>query len=92
MNPRRIIITVYAVIIGALSVAAGAVFVDARAQYNQLRQVETLNRQKLADAQARLIEQERILDRLKSDPEYVERALRLRWHARPDDVIFRFPE
>lgn len=92
MNARRIIFTAYAVVLGVFGIAAGAVFVDARAQLRQLRQVEAANRQKLAEAEARWREQERILERLKSDPEYVERALRMRWHAKPGDVIFRFPE
>lgn len=93
VNSRRIIFTVYAAVVAALAVAGGAVILDARAQYRQLKLVEAKNRQKLADAQARLHEQERILERLKSDPEYVERAIRQRLkYARPGDQIYRFPE
>ena len=93
VNPRRLIFLVYAVLLAAFSVGAGAVWLDARAQYRQLKQLETVNRQKLAEAQARLLEQERILERLKSDPEYVEMAIRQRLkYARPGEQIFRFPE
>jgi cell division protein DivIC len=91
VNPRRIILTLYAVVLVALSLGAGAVFLDARAQYNRLKKIETANRQKLADAQARLKEQEQILERLKSDPSFVDRAIRQRLkYAKPGEVIFRF--
>jgi cell division protein FtsB len=93
VNPRRLIITLYVVVLGALSVAAGAVFLDARAQYRQLRQAELANRAKLAEARDRLREQERILERLKTDPEFVETAIRQRLkYAKPGEVIFRFPD
>lgn len=93
VNPRRIIITVYAVVLLALGGAAGAVFLDARAQYQQLKQLEASNRRKLADAQSRLAEQERTLERLKTDPEFVERAVRQKLHyAKPGEAIFRFRE
>lgn len=77
----------------AIAVAAGAVFFDARAQYKQLMQAKIANEQRLAAAQARLREQEVILQRLKSDPDYVERAIRQRLkYAKPGEYIFRFPE
>lgn len=91
MNPRRIIIILYVVVLGALGVAGGAVFFDARAQYQQLRQTELANRAKLAEARARLREEERVLERLKTDPEFVETAIRQRLrYAKPGEVIFRF--
>ena len=66
-------------------------FVDARAEYNRLRQIEALNRQRLADAQVRLQEQERILERLRTDPAYVEKVIFRRWgYAKPDQIIFDF--
>lgn len=93
MTPRQLIITLYVVVLTALSVAAGAAILDARAEYRQLKQIELMNRQRLATAEALLKEKEIILQRLKSDPEYVERAIRERLdYARPDDVIFRFPD
>jgi cell division protein FtsB len=92
VNPRRVALIVYAVVLAGFGVAAGAVLLDARAQYRQLRQIEQVNRQKLADAQARLREQERNLERLKTDPEFVSRAIRERLrYGKPDEVIFRFP-
>ncbi len=93
LNVRRIIITVYAIVLAALGVGAATVFLDARAQYNRLKRIELVNQQKLADAQARLQEQQQILERLKSDPTYVERAIRQHLkYAKPGEVIFRFED
>lgn len=93
MNARRIIVTAYVVTLAALAIGAGAVFLDARAQYNQLERIQVANQQKLADAQAQLREQEQMLQRLKTDPQYVERAIRERLkYAKPGEVIFRFPD
>ncbi len=93
LNPRRIIFVTYAVVLAALSIAAGAAFFDARAQYRQLKMMEVANRQKLAAAQARLHEQEQMLERLKTDPEFVERAVRQRLkYAKPGELIYRFED
>ena len=93
MNARRIIVTAYVVTLAVLAIGAGAVFLDARAQYNQLERIQVANQQKLADAQAQLREQEQMLQRLKTDPQYVERAIRERLkYAKPGEVIFRFPD
>jgi cell division protein DivIC len=93
VNARRIIITVYVVVLAALGVGAGAVFLDARAQYNRLKRIQVANQQKLADAQAQLREQEQMLQRLKTDPQFIERAIRERLkYAKPGEVIFRFPD
>lgn len=92
MNPRRIIITVYAVVLVAFSIGAGAVLLDARAQYKQLQQIEAANRLRLASAQEQLREQELNLHRLQTDPDYVERAIRERLkYAKPGERIYRFP-
>lgn len=91
MNPRRIIIILYVLVLGALGLTGGAVFLDARAQYRQLRQTELANRAKLAEARVRLTEEQRVLERLKTDPAFVERAIRQRLkYAKPGEVIFRF--
>ena len=98
MNPRRLIIPVYIVLMAALALAAGSWFMDAKAEYAQLKQAEAANRQTLADAKARLLEQERILQRLRNDPAYVEKVIRKRLgYARPGtdttmEIIFRFED
>jgi cell division protein DivIC len=93
VNARHLIFTIYAVVLAGLGVTAGAVYLDARAQYNRLKQIQVVNQQRLADAQAQLREQERTLERLKSDPRLVERAIRQQLkYAKPGEVIFRFED
>jgi predicted glycoside hydrolase/deacetylase ChbG (UPF0249 family) len=45
---------------------------------NQLKQSEAAGKRRLAEAQARLAEQERVLERLRTDPEFVEKVIRQR--------------
>lgn len=91
MNPRRLIIILYVIVLAAFAIGGGAVLLDARAQYRQLKQVEAIDRQRLVQAQQRLHEQEVILQRLKSDPAFVERAIRERLkYAKPGEEIYRF--
>ena len=93
VKPRQFIVLLYVVLLAGSGVGAGALFLEAKAEYNQLKLIEATMRQRLASEQARLKAQEEILRRLRTDPEYVEKILRTRWgYARPGEVIFRFPE
>ena len=54
---------------------------------------ESHNRRRLAEAQERLREQERVLERLRSDPAYVDKVIRKKLgYAEPDEFIYRFEE
>jgi cell division protein FtsB len=91
VNPRRLIILLYCVLLVGGGIWAGAVLLDARAEYDQLRQVQAASEAKLAVAEARLREQERILERLRRDPAFVEKVIRKELgYAKPGEVIFRF--
>ena len=91
MNSHRLIVSLYVLLFLGLGLGAGALFVDARAEYNQLKQSEAAGKRRLAEAQARLAEQERVLERLRTDPEFVEKVIRQRLgYAKPGDFIFRF--
>ena len=91
MNPRRLVLTLYVVLLTGLGVGATALFHDAWKEYSQLKQTETEARRRLADAQARLAEQEKVLERLRTDRDYVEKVIRKRLnYAKPGEVIFRF--
>ena len=91
MNLRRLIVILYALLFAGLGIGAGALFLDARAEYNQLKQAEAASKRRLAEAQARLAEQEKILQRLRTDPEFVEKVIRQRLgYAKPGEYIFRF--
>ena len=93
MNSRPLIVSLYVILFAGFGVGAGLLFYEAQAEYRQLKLVETASRQRLAVESARLQTQQKILERLRTDPAFVEKVLRERWgYARPGEVIFRFPE
>ncbi|MFY9925412.1 MAG: septum formation initiator family protein [Opitutaceae bacterium] len=93
MNSRRVILSLYLLLFAGLGITGGYLFVDAHAEYRRLEQVEDLNRSKLEEAQERLRNQERILDRLRNDPAFVDRIIRKKLgYAKPDEFIFRFED
>ena len=93
MNSRRVITFLYVVLLSGLALGAGALFVEARAEYRQLKQRHEANLRRLEEAQARLAEQERILERLRHDPVYVERVIREQLkYAKPGEQMFRFED
>lgn len=93
MTPRRLLAAFYVLLLTAFVIAAGAWFVEAHAEYKQLKVTEAVNEQLLADAKARLAEQQKILERLRTDPAFVEKVVRQRLgYARPDEMIFRYED
>lgn len=91
MNLRRLITFVYVFLLTGLGLAAGALFLEAREEYNRLRQTEMALRQQVVEAERRLTEQNRILERLRTDPYYVEKVIRKQLnYAQPGQVIFTF--
>jgi len=63
------------------------------AEYTRLKAVQAQNERRLVELEARLREQEIVLERLRSDPAYVEKVIRRRLgYAKPDEFVFRFPE
>jgi cell division protein DivIC len=93
VNFRKVILSLYLLLFAGLGITGSFLFVDARHEYEQLAQVESLNRQKLAEAQERLRNQERVLERLRTDPEYVDKVIRKKLgYAKPDEFIYRFEE
>jgi len=90
---NRVITSLYIILFVGFGLTACFLFAEARSEYSRLRQTEVLNRRRLTEAQARLAEQERTLERLRTDPAYVDRVIRLRiGYVKPDEVIYRFPE
>lgn len=91
MNLRRCIIALYLVLIGGIGVAAGVFFVEARQEYARLNSIQVESRRRVAEAELRLKYQEKVLERLSSDPAYVEKVIRRKLgYARPDEFVFRF--
>lgn len=93
MTARRLIAWIYAalfVIVGAFS---GTFFIRTYREYAQLQRMEAETRQRLTQAEERLKQQERVLERLRTDPAYVEKVIRRQMlYARPDEFLFRFED
>ncbi len=93
VNLRRVIVGFYFVLFLGVGLTAGVIFLQARAEYDQLKQQEAASRRRLAESEARLREQEKIIERLRNDPAYVEKVIRRRLnYAKPDEFIFRFQD
>jgi cell division protein FtsB len=93
VNVRRIIVSLYLVLFVGIIVMSAAFFVQTRAEYRQLQEVEAKNQKKLAEMEQRLKEQQVVLDRLRNDPVFVERLIRKKLlYVKPDERIFRFRE
>ncbi len=92
-NPVKVhpvIVGLYVVLFAACGAGGGAMLIEARAEHQKLRQAEIAGERLLAEARAQLAQQKKILDRLRTDPAYVEKILRQRTYTRPGDMIFRF--
>ena len=93
VNLRRVIVGFYFLLFLGVGLTSGVIFLQARAEYDQLKQQEAASRRRLAEAEARLREQEKIIERLRTDPVYVEKVIRRRLnYAKPDEFIFRFED
>jgi cell division protein DivIC len=93
VNPRRLVTLIYVVLLSAFGVGAGALFLDARAEYNKLKRSEAETRRLLVEAETRLRQQERILERLRTDPEYLKKVMQRQLnYTQPGELIFRFED
>ena len=93
VTPRRIILGSYFVLLAGCLLAASAWFVDAHAEYRQLKVVEQDNEQKLADARRRLAEHQKVLERMKTDPLFVEKVIREKIKfVKPGEWVWRFED
>jgi len=93
VNSRRLIVIVYVVLLTALGVAASALLLETRAEYNQLKLTEVENKRRLAEAELLWRQKEKTLERLRTDPDYVEKVIRkqLGW-AKPDEIVVKFKD
>lgn len=91
LNPSRLITIAYIVVLTVLGIVAGGLFFDAHAVHRQLEQTNATLTRTLAEAEEQLREQKVVLERLRTDPAYVDKVIRQRLnYAKPDDYIFRF--
>lgn len=93
MLVRQIIVAFYLLLFLSVGAGSAVFFWKTRQEYNQLRQIELATQRRLAEAEQRLSDQEHVLERLRTDPAYVEMKIRQRLgYARPEEFIFRFDE
>lgn len=93
MNLRRLIFSLYLALFAGVSVTAGLYFYDARAEYNRLKGIELRNLRLLDEAEARVAEQRQTLERLRTDPAYVEKVIRKKLgYTKEGETIFRFED
>lgn len=91
MKLQRLIVLFYLILFLGVSVFSGVFFVQTREEYQQLKEQEAVSQRRLAAAQAKLREQQVILERLRTDPAYVEMIIRQKLgYAKPDEFVFRF--
>ena len=93
MNARRLIVWFYALLFVGMGLLSGVFFFRTYQEYAQFERLEAESRQRLAQAQQRLKEQERVLERLRTDPDYVAKVIRQQLrYAKPSELIFRFED
>jgi cell division protein DivIC len=90
---RKLIVSLYVLLFAGLGVTGAVLFLDASAEYSRLEAVQAENRRRLAEAQAQLANQEKVLERLRTDPAFVEKVIRRKLgYAKPEEFIFHFAE
>ncbi len=88
---QRVVTIIMAVVFIAMSIGSATVFLQTKAEYDQRKQTERVVKDRLRIAQERLHEQEEMLQRLRTDPEYVALVIRRRLgYAKPNELVFRF--
>ena len=93
VNLRRVIVGFYFVLFLGVGLTAGIFFFQARAEYGLLKKQEAVSRRRLAESEAKLREQEKIIERLRNDPAFLEKVIRRRLnYVKPDEFIFRFED
>ena len=91
VNLRRFISALYLTLIVGIGLAGGFYFIEAREEYNRLKSIQLETRRRVADAELRLKYQDQVLERLRTDPAYVEKVTRRKLgYARPEEYVFRF--
>ena len=91
MSSRRLIVFLYVVLLSLIGVGAGAFLIEARAEFDKLKKDQAAAEAQLAAARFKLAERQRILERLRSDPDFIAKVVRTQLgYGKPDEVIFRF--
>lgn len=90
---NRLILVVCSLVAAGVLAGLAVVLAQTRAEYERVREGEAQTRRRLAEVETRLAEQEIVLERLRTDPAYVEMVIRRRLgYAKPDEFVFRFDD
>jgi len=93
VNWNKLISWLFIVLFAAVAGWAGLFFLEMNRELSVLRAQAAANERKLAEARQRLAEQEKYLEKLRRDPELVERVIRRKLgYVREQEFIFRFDE
>ncbi len=93
VNFSKLIQGIFITLLTALLLWAATFFVQMHRELKTLQAQEAANRKRLAEAEAKLEQQTRYLDRLRHDPALVEQLIRQKLgYARGDEFVFRFEE
>lgn len=93
LNWNKVITSVYVALFAGATIWAGLFFLELYRDLSLLRAQEANNRRKLVEAQAKLAEQQRYLERLRHDPALLEEVIRKKLgYVREGEFIFRFPD
>jgi cell division protein FtsB len=88
-----LLLVFFAVLFAAVVLWAATFFTQIHREWTALHVQEINNQRRLAEAHARLQEQEKYLDQLRHDPALVERIIRQKLgYAREREFIFRFED
>ncbi len=91
MPSPRIIPVFCILLLAGGTAAAGGYFWEARQEYLKLAQSEAQVRRRVAEAEARLKQEQAEVERLRTDRAYVELKIRERLgYAKPGELVFKF--
>ncbi len=93
MNYSKLTQGFFVVLFTAITLWAVTFFVEMHRDLKALRAQQAANQRQLAEAETRLAQQEKYLDRLRHDPVLVEQLIRQKLgYAQDGEFIFRFEE
>ncbi|MFP4165729.1 MAG: FtsB family cell division protein [Opitutales bacterium] len=90
---ERVLVFLLCVVFCAVLVAFGSLVVGKYRVYKNHREQENRTEARLAQARKAFEQKDVYVHRLLEEPDFLERVVRERLgYARPDEIVFRFPE
>jgi len=87
----KFLVAALSVLLALVGVLSAFLFLQAKRELDHFKNREGELHQQLANLQVQLEAREEFLQRLQSDPDFLDRVVRQRLgYARPDELIFRF--